>query len=354
MKRQKNMIFIFSIMMVLMFVTSASFQSSDSKITPLVYASEDESVPVIIVLKDEPQQSQTSKLSKIESVNSIKSRAAESQIKVMSSIPQEALRGDADALVYSSGVIKATNIEKGSAGANVIHFSTFSLTGAKAIPTPSPHIGLLASRGGTGSGVTTLEPYENITKDESYEKGLIANLPVTYAFTAPELGIYEIAVTGRDSENDIALRVEALKSTSKRVSEAPGTVYKYLNIWAGTTKIKEAAIRFKVNNSWLAINNLAASDVKMVKWDGSRWVQLETREISIDSSCRYYEAKTDTFSSFAITGMTVPITGHRNIAKVMETPEVNNENNEKANPGELTAIIGIVVFIVAGIYLKRK
>lgn len=344
-------------MIVLMFITFASLQSSDSKIAPLVYALEgsDESVPVIIVLKEEPQQSQTSKLSKIESVNSIKSRAAESQIKVMSSIHQEALGGDADALVYSSGVIKATNIGKGSAG--VIHFSTFSLAGAKA--TPSQHTGFPESCCGTGGVVTTLEPYENIAKAESYEKGLIANLPVTYTFTAPELGIYEIAVTGRDSENDIALRVEALKSTSKRVSaEAPGIVYRYLNIWAGTREIKEAAIRFKVNNSWLAINNLEGSDVKMVNWDGRKWAQLETIEISVDPSYRYYEARTDTFSHFAISGLkgvAVPtITPSETAQAMTDAPGVTKKAS--AEPVNLVVIVAVIplIAILAGMYLRRK
>ncbi len=151
--------------------------------------------------------------------------------------------------------------------------------------------------------MVTPEPYTNIEKAERYDKSLIANIPVTYTFKAPELGIYEIAVTGKENENNIALRVEALKGTSKLVTvQAPGIVYKNVNIWAGTKRIKEVLIRFKIENSWLSSNSLAGSDIKMVKWDGSKWVQLETAEKTKDSAYTYYEAKTDTFSHFAITG----------------------------------------------------
>ncbi len=158
--------------------------------------------------------------------------------------------------------------------------------------------------GGTGgAGLTTSEPYANIEKAERYDKNLVANTPTTYSFSAAEHGITQLVITGKENENDIAVRVEALKGTSKGVSvSAPGTVYKNLNIIVGTKKIKEAIIKFKVENSWLSSNNLAGADVKMVKWDGSKWIDRETTEKSKDGSFTYFEAKTDSFSSFAITG----------------------------------------------------
>jgi len=64
--------------------------------------------------------------------------------------------------------------------------------------------------------------------------------------------------------------VELLKGTSKLVTASPpGAVYKNMNIWAGSKRIKEALIRFRVNNSWLDSSGQAGSDVKMLRWDGS-------------------------------------------------------------------------------------
>jgi PGF-pre-PGF domain-containing protein len=162
-----------------------------------------------------------------------------------------------------------------------------------------------SSSGSTGGGgVTTSEPSANIAKAESYDKSLIANTPVTYTFKAPELGVYEIAVTGKENENGIALRVEVLKGTSKQVTvQAPGTVYKNINIVTGTKRMKEALIRFRVENSWLGSNSLAGSDVKMLHWVGSQWTQLETAQTTKDDTYTYYEAKTVSFSPFAISGI---------------------------------------------------
>ncbi|MFZ2411667.1 MAG: PGF-pre-PGF domain-containing protein, partial [Candidatus Methanoperedens sp.] len=227
---------------------------------------------------------------------------------------------DTDPSTYSGGVAiyyyntatsaweKLTTTASGTEGGRYYreaapnHFSTFALLGTVTTTTSTSSGGSSGSTG--GSGVSTSEPYTNIAKSERYDKSLIANVPVTYTFKAPELGIYEIAVTGKESENDIALRVEVLKGASKLVTiQAPGAVYKNVNVWAGTKRIKEALIRFRVENSWLGSNSLAGSDVKMVKWDGSQWTQLETTEKTRDDTYTSYEAKTDTFSVFAITGL---------------------------------------------------
>jgi len=218
-------------------------------------------------------------------------------------------------ILYAAGVDTTSKFVY----ANLSHFSTFAIAGTVAAAAAA---GGGVSGGTGGGGVTTTEPFDNIAKAERYDKSLIANTPVTYTFKEPELGIYEIAVTGKENENDIALRVEALKSTSKLVTiQPPGTVYKNLNVWAGTKRIKEALIRFKIENTWLGSNSLAGSDVKMVKWDGSQWVQIDTSVKTSDTTYTYYEAKTDTFSIFAITGLKgVAVPTATPAVEVTETP----------------------------------
>ena len=180
----------------------------------------------------------------------------------------------------------------------------FSGVGPTVLRTTTTSSGGGSSGSTGGGGVTTSEPFANIANSERYDKNLIANTPVTYAFKAPELGVYEIAVTGRENENDVTIRVEALKGTAKGVAAAaPGVVYRNLNIIAGTTRIKEAVIKFKVENSWLAGNNLAGNEVVLMRWDGSKWNPLETGEKGKDNTYTIFEAKTTGFSSFAITGL---------------------------------------------------
>ncbi len=163
--------------------------------------------------------------------------------------------------------------------------------------------------GSGGGGVISGEPFDNILTHLTIEGNLIANTPVPFNFSkVPELGIYEIPVTGMENELFVSMRVELLKGTSKLVTSPPsGVVYKNVNIWPGSKRIKEALINFKVENSWLSNNNLAGSDVKLLKWDGSTWLQLETSEIRKDADFTYFEAKTSAFSPFAISAKVTEI-----------------------------------------------
>lgn len=236
--------------------------------------------------------------------------------------------------------------------------------------TPTPTATTTTGGGGGGStgggGVVTSEPYANIAKSESHDKSLIANTSVTYTFNVPELGVYEIAVTGKESENDIALRVEVLKGTSKLVKvQATGIVYKNVNVWTGTKRMKEALIRFRVENSWLGSNSLAGSDIKMVRWDGSKWDQIETTVLRSDSTYTYYEAKTFAFSSFAITGLkdasTASLTpgGTQAGTPISGTPGATP--GHVATPGTAAPpttlfIVGVLILIgiIAVVVIKRK
>ncbi len=217
-----------------------------------------------------------------------------------------------------------------------------------------------AGTAGDGGNVTTSEPFDNIEKSEQYDKNLPANTPVTYNFALP--GIYEIVVTGIVDEYDVSLRVEALKGQSKlAASPAPGTVYKNMNIWPGTKRIKDVLVRFKVENAWLTENNLAGSDIKLVKYDGSKWIQLETSEKKKDSTHTYFEAKTDSFSRFAITGIKAPASA----APVsVVTPPEREETKATARPGGsvpgfeaimgMAAFLALYIFFVIIHYMKLK
>ncbi len=225
--------------------------------------------------------------------------------------------------------------------------------------------GISGSSGSTGGGgIVSSESFANIAKAERYDKSLIANTPVTYTFKALEHGIEEIAVTGKENENDVAIRVEALKGLSKSVSVAPqGTVYKHLNIIAGTAKIKEAVIKFKVENSWLADNSLAGGEVKLLRWDGSKWNQLETSEKNKDDKFTFFEAKTAGFSSFAITGVKATAPTATPAVQVTETgaptatatPAPTAAPTEKATGFEaITAFIAIALLAASLIKDRRK
>ena len=164
-------------------------------------------------------------------------------------------------------------------------------------------------------------------------------------------------VTGKINAYDTALRVESLKDTSKLVSASPpGLVYKNLNIGASTKRILAALIRFRVENSWLESNNIAS--VRMVRWDGSKWTQLDTTETTKDTEYTSYEAKTPGFSSFAIVGVKEePTPTETPTPTAVSTPAgektpAPEATTEKPAPG--FEVLAAMLAVTGALYLRNK
>ncbi len=188
---------------------------------------------------------------------------------------------------------------------------------------------------GEGGGVGIIEPYENVLKHEVKERSVSA-APITFTYTIPELGIYEVVLT--TSQSGIALlRIDVLKDTSKLVgTSAPGIVYKNNNIWIDYKRVKSAFIRYKVENSWLKDNGLSEDKIKMFRWDNSnkKWIELLTNVINKDSNNTYFESQTDTIpSSFAITGKG----DVKDTVDVVETV-VPEKNDSRAKPDNVPTV----------------
>jgi PGF-CTERM protein len=80
-----------------------------------------------------------------------------------------------------------------------------------------------------------------------------------------------------------------------------------VNIWVGNSgfatpkNIKDARIYFKVENTWLTSGGFKDSDIVLVRWDGVKWIPLETSQMRKDGTFTYFESKTTSLSPFAIT-----------------------------------------------------
>jgi PGF-pre-PGF domain-containing protein len=228
--------------------------------------------------------------------------------------------------VNNAGVDTANNF----VWANLTELSEFAVSGELYVPPLSNTAtsGSIGGGGGGGGGGTTGENFTNIILKEKYYLFIQKDRVTSYRFTNTSNPIIYINITGNISAGDTATQVEVLRAASTLMKKsAPGTVYKNINIWVGTSgfavtkNLKEAVIRFRVENSWLQSNNLARRDVGMVKWKGSEWVELETAEKEKDETYSYFEANTNSFSSFAITGLKSEVVpAQMPVFEVTETP----------------------------------
>ncbi len=242
-------------------------------------------------------------------------------------------------------------------------------------PTPTPtesgnggssSSGSSGSSGGGGGGGASGENYVNIELKEKYDLHIFKDKVTSYKFTNKSNPILFVNITGNTSAGDVTAAVEVLRDTSSLVKSPPqGIVYRNINIWVGTSgfavpkNIKEAIIRFRVENSWLNNSKLAGSDIKMVKWDGNGWITLETMEKSRDSTYTYYEAKTDSFSSFAITGLRDVITpttpAEANITKsTVQAEAIDPAQTEDQTKKAAGFDILLAITTLSAVYILRQ
>ena len=239
------------------------------------------------------------------------------------------------------------------------HFSTFALLGTPISTTsPSGDSSSGGGGGGGGGGGRSGENTSNIELIEKYDMEISKDTLTAYRFTDKKNPIMYVNITGNTSIGVITASVEVLKNTSTLVNfPAEGLVYKNANIWVGTAgfatpkNIKDALIKFRVANSWMSENSVQNSVMVLEKWDGSKWIQLETKFLSKDDTYSYFEGRTNSFSPFAIvakTGGAQPTPTATSTPAGTPTPGPTG----KPGPGEAGGIpswiIGLIILVIIG------
>lgn len=220
-----------------------------------------------------------------------------------------------------------------------------------------------SSSGGSGGAAST-EDFSNIAIKDADSEYLSINANVTYEFSKEGNPIQSISFYSLKNSGDVTTATETLNNRSKSVNTTPeGLIYKYVNIWVGKAgfatadNIKDARIKFKVENSWIEEMGVSPENVKLQRYNGTGWQVLPTTLESDTTSYAVFEAQTLGFSQFSITAereITPSVTDEADSTPV-ET-DMSAETQPEKTPGfgfSMTLLmIGIVA--VGYTYLKRK
>ncbi len=169
-------------------------------------------------------------------------------------------------------------------------------------PTPTPTSSYTISSGSSGSsssgsggvGVVSDECLSNIIRKETRENDLRAGSYTTYRFNS-DIPVYEVLVKGLTNEHDVALRVEALKDISCKLTDKPqGRIYQYINIFSGVRQ-DGVRIRFKVETTWITDGTIT-----LLRWQDGAWNDLNALQTGSDTKYTYFEAYSGGFSQFVI------------------------------------------------------
>lgn len=136
------------------------------------------------------------------------------------------------------------------------------------------------------------------------------------------LNVCKISIEADKNVSGVKVVVEMVDEPAE-APEAPGIVYNYIDITA--TKLADvnvtAKIEFEVDKSWITDSNIDEATIKLNRYV-EEWKTLPTSKLSEDDVFFRFEAETQGFSSFAISGE----------EKVEASPVPTPESEETSEP----------------------
>jgi len=197
-------------------------------------------------------------------------------------------------------------------------------------------------------------PLTAVMKGESYE------YMMPQSFTI-DTGIVSVTVKPEDNVN-VRIRTEKLKELPAEIPKPEGM----LAAWSiSLTLSKETSasgkIKFRISIEEIRAKGFDPNLIALIlmKWDGSKWIELPTKFVKSEQGYNYYEAETPSFSYFAAVIKAAPTptpTTPPPTTPPVTTPPAITPTPAPAPDytGIAIAIVAILVIAGAVIYLLRR
>lgn len=193
--------------------------------------------------------------------------------------------------------------------------------------------------GGGGGGAAVISP--SLEASSEYRESLLeyfyANKEKTIEMTSSlkdKTGITEIGALVSET-GMVSVTVSKVSSLPEGVPEPEGNTYVYFEIiftkYGTQTKVEPSGyIKHRVSKEWLKNNNAEPSDIKFLKWDSSKWIELSSEVVGEDDSYYHFKVSLDSFCLFAVVVEAKAVT-------VTPTPTATPEVTEATPTPEITA-----------------
>ncbi len=223
------------------------------------------------------------------------------------------------------------------------------------------------SGGSGGGGAVSSEPASNIEIKELSPQQFIANGKcIKFDFPRNTTIVCYVGFEAKKSLGKIITVVEMLKNKSGLTPKIPeGKVYRYMNIWVGkggiatSENIGNSLVGFRVNKEWIKEYGIEANSITLFHFIDKQWILLPTNKTGEDEKYLYFEAETQGFGSFAVTG------GKRLIEyqeSDLEEKEIHssvpakNESKEKEKrdiPG-ISIVTNLAILLIISLYFENR
>ncbi|HID93570.1 MAG TPA: PGF-pre-PGF domain-containing protein [bacterium (Candidatus Stahlbacteria)] len=214
------------------------------------------------------------------------------------------------------------------------------------MPAPTPTTTPAPSRGGGGGGVSSyIPPSTTLEASSEYHESLLE-----YFYAGKEkvisisskleekTGITEIGALVDEDIGIVSVTVSKVSSLPAEVTSPDGDLYTCFEIvftkYGTQTKVEPSGyLKYRISKEWLKNNNAEPSDIKFLKWDGEKWIQLSSEVVGEDNEYYHFKVSLDSFCLFAVVvkeakAVTTPVTA----ATTIPVSEVTQTATPKITP----------------------
>ena len=130
--------------------------------------------------------------------------------------------------------------------------------------------------------------------------------PAVISVNNPNIGVTNITIAVNQNVSNASLTIKPLNSTTGanfRVSLRRGAFYQAYEInvtGMNNSVITNVTIYFKVNITWLALQNGTTANIYLYRYYNARWNRLPTTYLSQDSTYYYFKSISPGFSTFVV------------------------------------------------------
>ena len=220
-----------------------------------------------------------------------------------------------------------------------------SITAPQPTPTPRRPAGGGGYIFGTGIFYT---PLEYVKAGESYE----IEMP---PLAVNDTGIVSITVKPQDTIN-VRVKIERLKDLPPEIPKPEGMVAAWsISLTLSKETSVSGKIKFRLGMDEIRAKGFDPNAVTIIlmKWDGSKWIELPTRFVGSDDKFNYYEAETPAFSYFAAVIKAAPTPTPTTPAPTTPTPTPAPTPAKPPIPG-FEAAFAIAGLLALAYLLRRR
>ena len=204
------------------------------------------------------------------------------------------------------------------AGNNVSLLDVVDIIVDNSEPPPKKDTGTDDSGGGSGGNDAGEDdepevrrvPVSGVVSQSRLLSRVSAGSTVSLSFLRSGLAVSSVSFGVSEELRNVLVSVSSQSNRPSGVSRFDGDVYRYVSVnmsSIGGSSVSNLTVGFKVDGSFVSDNDAVGDEIVLVRYDGHRWVEVDTRMVSYVTGVYSYRAVSDGFGFYVVALKSDPV-----------------------------------------------